>query len=331
MKSMNSRRKFIEKVSKGAALSTIALAAPSSLFSNTMNIKKDKPKIIGIIGAENSHTVGFGRMFNVDKKFPGFEVKYVWGETEEFAKKAMEKGSIPNMVKDPKEMMGKIDALIVDHRRGDQHLAAAEPYVKAGIPTFIDKPFCFSSKEAKEFLAMAKKTGTPVTSFSSIAHSYDTFDVRAQLDEIDGINQVVCYGPLDINSEYGGVYFYGPHLVEPLVYLFDEKVVSARINKNVNENKNSSASLVYENGMLVTLIFTHKKYGWQTFVETDEGVVEMKSRVEKKDSGKNYVDMVEMFKTGVEPRSHESIVAGIAILEALYNSAISGKWEGVSY
>ena len=178
---------------------------------------------------------------------------------------------------------------------------------------------------------MAKKTGTPVTSFSSIAHSYDTFDVRAQLDEIDGINQVVCYGPLDINSEYGGVYFYGPHLVEPLVYLFDEKVVSARINKNVNENKNSSASLVYENGMLVTLIFTHKKYGWQTFVETDEGVVEMKSRVEKKDSGKNYVDMVEMFKTGVEPRSHESIVAGIAILEALYNSAISGKWEGVSY
>ncbi|MEQ6119170.1 Gfo/Idh/MocA family oxidoreductase [Reichenbachiella sp. MALMAid0571] len=328
---MNSRRKFIEKVSKGAALSTIALAAPSSLFSNTMNMKKDKPKIIGIIGAENSHTVGFGRMFNVDKKFPGFEVKYVWGETEEFAKKAMEKGSIPNMVKDPKEMMGKIDALIVDHRRGDQHLEAAKPFVEAGIPTFIDKPFCFSSKEAKEFLAMARKVGTPVTSFSSIAHSYDTFDVREQLNGIDGISQVVCYGRVDINSEYGGVYFYGPHLVEPLVYLFDEKVISARINKNVKENKNSSASLVYENGMLVTLIFTYKKYGWQTFVETDEGVVEMKSRVEKKDPGKNYVDMVEMFKTGVEPRSHESIIAGIAILEALYNSAISDKWENVFY
>jgi hypothetical protein len=47
---------------------------------------------IGIIGAENSHTIGFGKMFNTDKKFPGMEVKYVWGETDEFARNAMEKG-----------------------------------------------------------------------------------------------------------------------------------------------------------------------------------------------------------------------------------------------
>ena len=40
-------------------------------------------------------------------------------------------------------MLGKIDALIVDHRHAKFHLEAATPFVKAGIPTFVDKPFCY--------------------------------------------------------------------------------------------------------------------------------------------------------------------------------------------
>lgn len=328
---MANRRSFLEKIGKGAVFSTLALTLPVPLFSRPRLGKKveTKSKVIGIIGAENSHTIGFGRMFNVDKKFPGWEVKYVWGEKDEFALKAKAEGAIPNIVKDPKEMLGQIDALIVDHRRGDLHLDAAMPFIEARIPTFIDKPFCFSSEAAKIFLEIARKLGTPVTSYSSIAHSYATEDLRKQVANMQDLTQITCYGKADINSIYGGIYFYGVHLVEPLLYLFDERVVSARINKNNKENLNSSASLVFENGMMATLIFTSKKYGWQTFVETDEGVVELKSRVKKVDPDKNYIDMVAMFNTGKEPRAHESIIHGIAVLEALYKSQITANWETV--
>jgi predicted dehydrogenase len=328
---MANRRSFLEKIGKGAAFSTLALTLPSPLFSQLKFGKSPvaKNKIIGIIGAENSHTRGFGKMFNLDKKFPGWEVKYVWGEKEEFAQLAKTEGGIPNIVKDPLEMIGKIDALIVDHRHGDLHLDAALPFVKAGIPTFIDKPFCYSSQAAKIFLEMARAVGTPVTSYSSIAHSYATEDMKRQLAEMKDINQVTCYGKADINSIYGGFFFYGVHMVEPLIYLFDEKIVSARFSKNDKENLNSTASLIFENGRMATLIITTKKYGWQTFVETEEGVVELKSRVETVDPDKNYVDMVNMFNTGKEPRSHESIVHGIAVLEAVQKSIISGKWETV--
>ena len=226
-------------------------------------------------------------------------------------------------------MMGKIDALIVDHRHGDLHLDAALPFVQAGIPTFIDKPFCYSSQAAKIFLEMAKEVGTPVTSYSSIAHSNATVDMKKQLAEMKEINQVTCYGKADINSIYGGFFFYGVHMVEPLIYLFDEKIISARFNKNEKENLNSSASLVFENGRMATLVITTKKYGWQTFVETEEGVVELKSSVETKGPDKNYVDMVTMFSTGKEPRTHESIIHGIAVLEALQKSIITGNWESV--
>ena len=100
----------------GAALSAVPLISTGALSSHLSPgaKNKQKPIRIGIIGAENSHTVGYGRLFNIEKKFPGVEVLYVWGETDEFARNAAEKGNIPNIVKDPGEMLGKIDALIVD-------------------------------------------------------------------------------------------------------------------------------------------------------------------------------------------------------------------------
>lgn len=141
---MESRRSFLKKTGKSALFTGMVLVSPSAYAFPLIPERKtnESDMIIGIIGAENSHTIGYGKMFNTDKRFPGMEVKYVWGETEEFARNASEKGNIPNIVADPGEMMGKIDALIVDHRHAKYHLEAAAPFVKAGIPTFIDKPFC---------------------------------------------------------------------------------------------------------------------------------------------------------------------------------------------
>ena len=306
------------------------LAFPVSSSAESASMKKsrltDKPIRIGIIGAENGHTRDFGKLFNINKKFPGVSVEYVWGETEAFAKDAMKRGGIPNMVKDPKEMLGKIDALIVDHRHGKYHLEAATPFVKAGIPAFIDKPFCYRLEEGKKFLEMARKVGTPVTSYSSIAHNDTTFDMKEQLASLGSINQIVRSGPVELDSKYGGVFFYGAHIVQPLLYMFDVAVKKVRITEN---GENSGASLVFEDGMLATLVFTTKKYGWQTFVETEDGIIELKSRVEKKDPPRHYVDMVRMFRTGVEPRSHESMLHGVAVLEALERSVGSGAWEEV--
>jgi len=318
---MNSRREFIKKAGSGIAATAIA----PGLFGQSFNNEKI---VIGIIGAENSHTAGFGKLFNIDKKFPGVEVKYVWGETDEFAKRAMERGNIPNQVKDPQEMMGKIDALIVDHRHAKYHLDAARPFVKEGIPTFIDKPFCYRVAEGKEFLEMAREAGTPVTSYSSIAHSAATLDIKKQVEEMGDIHQVIRTGRVDLDSEYGGVFFYGVHSVQPLMVMFGENIERVRVTRN---GSHGNASLGFTDGLFATLVFRNKVYGWNTFVETDKEVKELKSGVEEPDPAIAYTDMVEMFRTGKEPRSHQSILNCVSVLEALEKSAENEKWVEVEY
>jgi predicted dehydrogenase len=319
---MESRRNFIKKA--GTAVTTSFLA-PNILASS---VSSEKPIRIGIIGAENSHTAGFGKLFNIDKKFQGVEVKYVWGETDAFAKSAMEKGNIPNQVKDPLEMMGKIDALIVDHRHPKFHLEPAISFIKEGIPTFIDKPFCYRAAEGKEFLELAKKLDTPVTSYSSIAQSVATFDIKEQVAALGKISQVIRTGTADLDSQYGGIFFYGVHIVEPLMFMFGEDIQEVRISRN---GKIGNASLRFSSGLFATLIFKEKAYGWETYVETGDKLVELKSRVEETDPPKNYTDMVEMFRTGKEPRSHQSILNGVCVLEALEKSAETENWTEVNY
>jgi len=323
---MTSRRSFIKTVGAGAGLATLAFTQKSNAAHASVN-ESFKPLRIGIIGAENSHTIGFGKMFNIEKKFPEVTLTHVWGETEELARKASEGGKIPNVVKDPKEMMGQIDALIVDHRHAKYHLAAATPFVKAGIPTFIDKPFCYRIDEGKIFLSMARQTGTPVTSFSSVAHTKATYDIKQQLESLGEIHHVVRYGPLDLDSEYGGVFFYGVHLIQPLMFMFGEDIQRVKITRN---GKQGSAALIFKSGLYATLIFKNLSYGWETFVETKKGMVELKSRVEEPDPPLMDADMINMFRTRTEPRSHKSMLTEVAILEALEKSAMNENWEEVS-
>ena len=327
----NSRRSFIKKVTQGLAVTTISASATSNVYSKTVLARDNhspwqKPIRIGIIGAENSHTIGFGRLFNIDRKFPGVEVLYVWGETDEFARIAQEKGKIPNIVKDPNEMLGKIDALIVDHRHAKYHLEPAIPFIKAGIPTFIDKPFCYRVAEGKDFLALARSLGTPVSSWSTNAHNDRVLDLKQQLKTMGQINQVVSFGPVDIESIYGGVFFYGVHFVDQLLALFGDNITKVRVSRN---GKNASAVLAFNDGMLANLIFLTASRSRGIYAETSQGVIELISQVEEADPARTYVDMVEMFRTGKEPRSHESILFGIAVLEALERSVSSDKWEDV--
>ena len=318
---MKSRRKFIQELSGGL---TATLAASSTTRADSP-VQTAKPIRIGIIGAENSHTVGYGQLFNRDRKFPGCEVIGVWGETPEFAKAAAEKGHIPLIVKDPAEFKGKIDALIVDHRHAKYHLEAAKPFVEAGIPTFIDKPFCYRVSEGRPFLAMARAKKTPIGSFSTTARGPAIDDLRDQVKALTGLQHIISSGHCDVASPYGGVFFYGVHQVQRLMAVCGENVVRVRV---AQKDGDASATLVFASGLQATLILAKGRPPFELAVVTDKGLQKLVSKVAD-DQLAPYREIVQMFREGKEPRTHESLLKEVAILEAMERSVTSDRWETV--
>jgi hypothetical protein len=319
---MSDRRDFVKALGLGA-LGSLALGAVANAQSaSALNTGSGKKIRVGIIGAENSHTIGFGEIFNKQKKFPGVEVVALWGETDEFAKNAAEKGAIPKIVKEQKELFGLIDALIVDHRHAMHHVAAAAPFVQAGIPTFVDKPFAYRVQEAQHLIDLAEKHKTPITCLSSAAFGPGMDDVASQVQaQKDKINSLIVTGPADPASKYGGIFFYGIHTIERLFKMAGDDCTAVRCSRN---GKRTSFEFKFASGLLATYVLAQK---WEQHCVTDEGLKTITPSFESKDSDYMYAAIVKMFQTGEEPRSHASILKQVSVLEAMERSVSSQEWE----
>ncbi|MEA3364967.1 MAG: Gfo/Idh/MocA family oxidoreductase [Candidatus Hydrogenedentes bacterium] len=284
--------------------------------------------ILGIIGAENSHSKAIAKIINVDKKIQGFSVDYLWGETAAFAKDTAEEGKIPNIVKKPKDMLGKVEAVLADHRHPKYHLDAVRPFVEQGIPTFVDKPFCFKPENGVAFLKLAKKAGAPVTSFSVAPMQASFRKFKRNTEQIGNIVAGSTYGPCDLNSKWGGVFFYGIHQVEMALMAFGYNVNSVLITKNGN---GATGQLLYADGKIVTMNLIKEgapRFGISAI--GSEGAIQSKLPMDKSPYLNGAKTFCEMFKTRVEPIPHELILRPVQVLDALARSKQSGQIEKVN-
>ncbi len=283
--------------------------------------------IIGIIGAENSHTAAIAKTINVDKLVKGFNVDYVWGETEKYAKDAAKKGSIANIVDKPKDMLGKVDAVIVDHRHPKYHLKPVTPFIKKGIPAFVDKPFCYRSEEGSEFLEVASKSGAPVTSFSVLPHQKSFKRFVKKLDSAGDILAGETWGPCDLLSKWGGIFFYGIHQVDMILKAFGYNVSKVLVTANGN---GATGQLMYPDGKIVTMHLINE--GCSGF---GIGVIGSKKNIHQDivfDENPYLTGIktfTKMFKTGQEPESADEMLIPVKVLEALEKSVKSKQIEKV--
>lgn len=70
----------------------------------------------------------------------------------EMAEKMAKASNIPNVVDDPLELIGKVDAVICATDIGAEHIERCKPFLDAGIPMFIDKPLVDNEEDLKTFI-----------------------------------------------------------------------------------------------------------------------------------------------------------------------------------
>ena len=128
---------------------------------------------------------------------PGFEIVKVWdrdaGMAEKMSKLFFGK---PTPCTDLAEMTKGIDAaFIADCNGGGQdHFELASPFLKKGIPTFVDKPFASTLADAKAMVRLAGKHRTPLLSASILSHVPTAELLKRRFPEVGKVGLGVIKG-----------------------------------------------------------------------------------------------------------------------------------------
>jgi predicted dehydrogenase len=278
---------------------------------------------LGIIGAENSHAAAIAEALNIRKVVKGFAVTHIWGERPELAAATARQGRIANIVDNPIDMLGKIDCLMVDHRDGKYHVAAARPFARAGLPIFIDKPLSTSLASAKSFLKFCAAHHAPVITCSAVPHQQAVKEVKREMAKLGRLKAIYTAGPGDYKSPYSGIWFYGQHQADLVVELIGPNPTSASMTANGTD---STAVLNYPDNLTVSMNFIAADV--KTFCVTvvgSKGVIHKAIAYDADPYMTTNKLFTSMFKTGKMPFSHQRMLAPIAILEAMDRSLSANR------
>jgi predicted dehydrogenase len=283
---------------------------------------------IGIFGTDNSHSIGFSRFFNVERgarRIRGAKVVAIYGLDAARNREVAQKGNVPVICGNPSDMLGLIDAAIVDFRHGSRHWKYARLCIEAGLPTFIDKPLAASVGDAEKIVALAKRHRVPIASYSTLRFGRATEKFKRDLARIGRVRAAIIAQPGSARDPYDGIFFYAVHGIEFMLEVFGNNVVAAR---GFERGGNLVAAIRYRDGLVVSL---HEiAAGWCPFTATAFGEKGVAQREQESGDDGFFIGarkFTKMFRTGKQPMSLRDLTVSVRILAAIEKSMRCGGRE----
>ena len=280
---------------------------------------------IGIIGTENSHAREFANIFNKPNEkgeyaYPDCRVTLVWGHYPEENERVVRECGAERVASGIEEMVENVDAVMITARDGKYHAEFARPFVEAGIPAFVDKPFCCDPAEALSLVRLAQEKGVPLSGGSSLKYAADIVALR-DFAAGKSIRSGHVAAPLMMVNEYSGFWFYSAHLAEMCMEVFGWR--PARVL--AVENNGSVNGIVTYGDYAVTVNFTNDcGSSYSAAVFAGEG---SERRAVSLDGifTAECAAFVNMLRTGKMAHSYEQLIAPVYFLDAVKRSYESGK------
>jgi len=182
---------------------------------------------IGIIGTENSHVDHIIDYLDTGRQHGDARVVALSGGHTERNESLRAKGNVERIVDAPQDLLGLVDAVVVADRHGGLHRVHAVPFLREGLPVFVDKPLACTVEDAEAIVAEAREHNAPLTSFSALRWIPDTEVLAAQ----GAPSAVLTTGPVDPASPYGGIFSYGIHPVDVALRLAPGPIHSVGVTR----------------------------------------------------------------------------------------------------
>lgn len=195
---------------------------------------------LGIVGCDTSHSVAFTQRLNhvgiggehwvegarAVAAYAGPSAILEQAKIDAFVSQLRDYGV--EIVERPDDLRGKVDAVLIEAVDGSVHAERALPFLEAGIPTFVDKPFATSVSDARRMLDAAERSGAPLFSASSLRYAPDVQAMKAGAHEHGGLRGCDTAGPASLHPRNPGLFHYGVHAVEMLYELMGPGCQSVR-------------------------------------------------------------------------------------------------------
>lgn len=279
---------------------------------------------VGILGSENSHAMAFARIFNKTHTdlYPDIRVTAIGGNFPEESEKVCAECGVDFLAASPEEMLGRVDAVMVTARDGQWHAPFAQPFIEAGLPAFIDKPFTRDPREAVALARLAKDKGVPLVGGSSVKYAWDVQLMKAAVERARAAGEAISgdvTAPVNMHNPYGNFYFYASHLAEMSMTVF---------------GYNPSSVMAYRSGDQITAVVRYPDYDvTNRFLEGNYNytvLFNQKSRPLFREVDISLIyeheceNFARMLRTGKMDQSYEELIMPVFYLDAVERSFTSG-------
>jgi len=174
----------------------------------------------------------------------GAKVTHIWTQSRALSEDVARVALIPNIVDQLEDLVGKVDAVILARDDPWNHLSMAAPFLKRGVPLFIDKQLTSTRDDLDAMLALAGQD-YPLMAGSSMRFTRDLANARAtrrwqDVKSIHGMSRVSWIR-------------YGHHLFEGIAALWGTDILWVRsLHKKAGHDV---IQIKYRSGLHVVLEF----------------------------------------------------------------------------
>jgi predicted dehydrogenase len=223
-------------------------------------------KSIGIIGLSegNGHPFSYGSIINgyspeglASSGWPGiyeyvrrrhasefglngWTVTHAWTQDPESTKKLCAACRIPHSVDDYRELLGKVDAIIIARDDHETHSQMSRPFLEAGLPVFVDKPLSLDVSELRDFRPYLENA--QLMSCSGMRYARELDEPRADLAGYGRLKLI--RGAIVLSWEK-----YGVHLIEAALAITPAHPVSVYMIPA----EHASAVIRLDDGVLIQI------------------------------------------------------------------------------
>jgi hypothetical protein len=137
------------------------------------------------------------------------EVTHIWTQQLSISNHIAKSSKIDFVVNEMEDLIGQVDAILLARDDGENHLRMALPFLRAGLPIFIDKPLALTVKDANSLLESQLYDGQ-LFSCSSLRYADELIFSKEDHEQMEEIIYIEATVPKSWEK-------YAIHLLEPII------------------------------------------------------------------------------------------------------------------